>query len=429
MAETTPVTQTASSTEERPNERGRVCKDAELAISKRAESNDESLVRAIIQEPHSDVVCIPVSYLASLPELANFAPKMEATHREKYLISVLESSAHLKTMKDKEGKIIIRTEFKRSPQNTLIMHNIPVDAKENDLRELFLSVPTAASVSFKKDINSCWTATFDTEANAIATHRVLVVQRLTVKGCPISIGVRTTRFQRVTPPPTTTPAQPAAAPATTQPNPYNGMRVAPQSMRYAVPPQYWMPQMQPFLYNNSYFVPAQRTGGQHPAWIAQQKPRNTRGPHPRYQNPAVPPQQQQQPRVPEQNLAAASRPAPAVPAAAPAAAAAPAPAAAAAAAATTAPAPAQQQQQPARESGRQGGRSNRGYRNRNRGGANNRGHGGASGGGASSEASATEGNASEQHPKHQRQSAAAERQEQPAKTQKKPSADSFPPLE
>jgi len=405
MAETTP---TVPATEERPNERERMCKDAEQAIVKRAESNDESLIRAIIQEPHSDVVCIPVSYLASLPEVVFYAPKLEAAQREKLLISVLESSTHLKTMKDKEGKIIIRTEYKRSPQNTLLMHNVPADAKENDLRELFLSVPTAASVSFKKDINSCWIATFDTEANAIATHRTLVVQKLSVKGAEISIGVRTTRFQRVTPA-TTAPAQPAA-PGAPQPTPYNGMRI-PQNMRYPqMTPQYWgMPPMQPFIYNGGgYFMPAQQR-----PYIPQQKPRTTRGggPHPRYQNP-VPPQQQQ-PRAAEQN---------------PAAAAAPAPVAAAPAAATTAaaPAPAQQQQQQTRESGRQGGRGNRGYRNRNRGGASNRGHGGASS--AASETPAAEGAAAEQHPKHQRQSAATERQEQPSKAQKKPSADAFPPL-
>jgi len=403
---------TAESKLEKQSARGVMCKHAEDAIARRAQDNDASLIEAIIQDPHNDFVCVPVSYVASLPELVAFTPKLEASQREKFLVSVLESSEHLKVVKDKEGKSIIRTEYKRNPRNTLIMHNVAADAKESDLREIFLSIDTAASVSFKKDVNSCWLATFDTEANAVATHRALFGKKLTVKDSVISIGLRATRFVRA---PTTTPAQPSAGPA--QPGQYAGMRQQgiPQGMRQQYPfpqQQYWMPQVQQYWMQPIYGGVPQQRAVQHQPWMGQpQKPRSRTG-HPRYQaTPAAQQQQQQQ-----QQRVGAAEAAPVV------AAAAPAPAAVTPAASI----PAQPAQQP-RESGRQsGGRGGRNYRGRNRGAGSGRGHGGQ--GAAVSESTPAEGAAAEQHPKHQRQSGAAERQEQPAKPHKKPTADSFPPL-
>jgi len=407
-----------------------MCRAAEEAISRRANGNDEDLIQAIVPDPdkHLDFVCITPSYLASLPEIVEQSPKLEAAQREKFVLSVLEGSEHLKTVKDKDGKIIIRTEFKRNPRNTLIMHGVAAGVKENDLRELFLSIATAASVSFKEDINSVWLATFDTEANALATHRALVGKKLVVKDSVISIGLRPTRFMHVVPS--------AAAPQTTgapaQPAQYNGMRNQgmPQGMRQQYPFQqpYWFTaqQMQQYYFPPYYMQQQQqRAGGQHQPWMVQQqqqKPRPRNNGHQRYNNAAAQQQQQQQ----QQRV---SEPAPAAAAGrADAAVAAAAPAAAATAAATTAP---QQPQQQTREGSRQGGRS-RGYRgNRSRGGGN-RGHGGQ--GAAASAAASTAGEgaaaeaAAEQHSKHPRQSGGADRQEQAAKPQKKPTADSFPPL-
>jgi len=423
--ETTPASQvpsaTAESKLEKQSARGVMCQHAEEAIARRAQNNDAALIDAIIPDPLSDVVCIPASFVASLPELVDFTPKLDAAQREKFLVSVLESSEHLKTMKDKDGKVIIRTEYKRNPRNTLLMHNVPADAKENDLRELFLSIPTAASVSFKKDVNACWLATFDTEANAVATHSSLFGKKLMIKDSVISVGLRATRFVRITPatPATTTPATTGVA----QPGPYSGMRQQgmPPGMRQPyqfTQQQYWMTQMQPYYMQPYYGMPQQRVGGQHQPWMMQQQ--KSRGPrsgggHPRYQNPAG---SQQQQRAGAAEQVAAPHPA------TDAAAATTAPAAAATTAPAAAAAP-QQPQQQQRDGPRQGGgRGNRGYRNRNRGPGGNRGHGGQSG--AASEGAAAEGASAEQHSKHQRQS--AERQEAPAKPQKKPTADSFPPL-
>jgi len=406
---------TVESKLEKQSARGVMCKHAEDAIARRAQDNDAGLIEAIVPDPQLDFVCVPVSYVAALPELVEFSPKLEAAQREKFLISVLESSEHLKTVKDKDGKFIIRTEYKRNPRNTLIMHNVAPDAKENDLRAVFLNVSTAASVSFKKDVNSCWLATFDTEANAVATHRVLFGKKITVKGSDISIGLRATRFIRIVPSTATTQPTTGAA----QPSQYSGMRQQPmpQGMRqYAFPQQqFWMTQMQPMWMQPVYSGVPQRPL-QHQPWMGQQqKPRSGRSGHPRYQSSPAAQQQQQQQRV-------------GMTEAAPAAGAAGHDAAAPAPAATTAAAPAstmpQQPQQQTKEGGRQGGRGGRNYRGRNRG-SGGRGHGGQ--GAASSEGAAAEGASAEQHSKHQRQSG-AERQEQPAKTQKKPTADSFPPL-
>jgi len=390
---------------EKQSVRGAMCKLAEDSIARRAEYNDSDLIEAIIPDPHTDFVCIPASYLASLPEIVNFVPALEPASREKFLVAVLtEKSKHLIPSKDKEGKVTIRTEFKRNPRNTLMMHSVPADAKENDLRELFLSIPTAASVSFKKDVNSCWQATFDTEANAVATHRALFGQKLMVKGSPISIGLRATRFVRVAPT-TTVPAQQSAAPAN-----FGPMRQGMPPMRqqqYALQQQYWMNPMQQQFWMQQYYMQQPRSDRQHQSsWNQQPKQRNSRGNgHPRYPGGGY----QQRAAAPEQVAATG---------ASAAAAAAPASAASPAAPATAAP---QQQQQ--REGQRQGnGRGGRNYRGRNRGNGN-RGHGGQS---AAADSAAGEG-ASKEH--HQRQSAGSERQEPASKPQKKPTADSFPPLE
>jgi len=405
-SQTTPAAHSKEETKmEQQSVRGAMCKLAEDAIARRADENDASLIDAIIADPHADFVCVPASYLASLPEIVSFVPALDAAHREKYLISVLsEQSEHLKPNKDKDGKFTIRTEYKRNPRNILIMHSVPADAKENDLRELFLNIPTAASVSFKKDVNSCWLATFDTEANAVATHSALFGKKLMIKGSVISIGLRATRFVRVTP---TVPAQQPAAPAG-----FNGMRqgMVMRQQQYAFQQQqYWMnPMQQQFWMQQQYAAMQQaRAGGQHqPGWVQQQKSRSSRNGHPRYQNPAY---QQQRAGAPEQVAAAGTG-----------AAASAAPAAAAAAAPTTA-APQQQQQ---REGQRQGqGRGGRNYRGRNRNGGG-RGHGAQSG--ASTESSSSEASTKEHHP---RQSGASERQEQSAKPQKKPTPESFPPLQ
>jgi len=398
---------------EKQSVRGAMCKLAEDVIARRAEDNDASLIEAIIADPHTDMVCIPASYLASLPEIVNFVPALDAAQREKFLVAVLqEQSERLKTSKDKEGKVTIRTEYKRNPRNTLIMHSVPADAKENDLRELFLSIPTAASVSFKKDVNSCWLATFDTEANAVATHRALFGQKLVVKGSTISIGLRSTRFVRASPA-TTVPAQQTAAPAN-----FNGMRQGmPQAMRqqqYAFQQPYWLTPMQQQMWMSQYYSAmsqARTGGGQHQAgYVPQTKQRTSHGNgRSRYQNPAY---QQQRSNASEQVAAPG------------AAAASSASSSSSSSSAPASTAPQQQQQQ--RENQRQsGGRGGRNYRGRNRGSGANRGHGNQS---AASEgaAASTEG-ASKEH--HQRQSAGTERQEQPAKPQKKPTADSFPPLQ
>jgi len=406
---------------EKQSVRGAMCKLAEDVIAHRAQSNDASLIEAIIPDPHSDFVCVPASYLASLPEIVSFVPALDAAHREKFLVTVLtEFSEHLKANKDKEGKYFIRTEYRRNPQNTLIMHNVPADAKESDLREVFLSIPTAASVSFKKDINSCWLATFDTEANAVATHSALFGQKIVVKDAVISIGLRATRFVHVAPSSSATASTAAAQQATGIPaGSYNGMRTGfPPNMRqqqyFAQQYFMWMPQQQQY-----YQAMAQaRMGGQHQAgWQQQQKQRNGRGNgHSRYQNPAY----QQQRAAPEQMAASGA------PGAAAAATAATAPAAAAAASTTTAPAPTtapQQQQQP-----REGQRGGRGGRNRRYGRGGNRNHGNQAAAGSEG---TTAGNASKDHRPRQpaaAATAATERTEQPSKPQKKPTADSFPPL-
>jgi len=415
---------------EKQSVRGAMCKLAEDVIAHRAESNDASLIEAIIPDPHSDCVSVPASYLASLPEIVSFVPALDAAHREKFLVTVLtEFSEHLKANKDKEGKFVIHTEYRRNPQNTLIMHNVPADAKENDLREVFLSIPTAASVSFKKDINSCWLATFDTEANCVATHSALFGQKIIVKGATISIGLRATRFVHVTPSsaaPASSGAATTAQQATTVPaGSYNGMRAGiPANMRQQqyFPQQYfmWMPQQQYYQ-----AMSQARVGGQHQAgWSQQQKQRNGRGNgHSRYQNPAY----QQQRAAPEQMaVSGASGAAPAA-AATTASTAAPAPAANASAT-TTAAAPAQttapQQQQQQRE----GQRGGRGGRNRRYGRGGNRNHGNQN------SAAGSETNPAGSAPKEHRSrqpaatSTATERQEQPSKPQKKPTADSFPPL-
>jgi len=394
---------------EKQSVRGALCKLAEDVITRRAEDNDASLIEAIISDPHSDFVSVSASYLASLPEIVSFVPALDAGQREKFLVNVLtELSEHLKPNKDKEGKVTIRTEYKRNPRNTLIMHRVPADAKENDLRELFLPISTAASVSFKKDVNSCWLATFDTEANAVATHRALFSQKLTVKGCDISIGLRATRFVRVTPSTTVAPQQ--------APSGFNGVRGVPPAMRqqaYAFQQQYWMQPMQQQMWMQQYYGPMQpvRAGGHNQGgWMQQPKQRTSRGGgHSRYQNVGY---QQQRGGAAEQVALAGGAGAAASTTTATTTTAAP---------ATTAPQ--QQQPQQQRDGHRQGqGRGGRNYRGRNRGSGANRGHGAQT---AASESSSADTAAKDHHP---RQPAGSERAEQPAKTQEKPTADSFPPL-
>lgn len=393
---------------EKQSVRGAMCKLAEDVIARRAEDNDASLIDAIIHDPHSDFVCIPASYLASLPEIVNFVPALDAVQREKFLVAVLmESSEHLKANKDKEGKVTIRTEYKRNPRNTLLMHSVPADAKEEDLLELFRSIPTAASVSFKMDVNSCWLATFDTEANAVATHSALSKQRLLVKGKPISVGLRATRFIRVAPQ-AAVPAQQQAPPAGF--NMRQGGMSAAMRQQYAMQQQYYMQSM-PQFYMQQYYAAMQQPRAQRQAGWPQQKPRSSRGGggHQRYQNGG----HQQQRNA----GAAAAQEQAATPATATAA--------TASTPATTTPAAAPQHQQPQqqqRDGQRQGqGRGGRNYRGRNRGSGGNRGHGSQD---QSSESSSTE-TPSKEH--RQRQSAGSERQEQ-SKPQEKPTADSFPPL-
>jgi len=393
---------------ERQSVRGALCKLAEESITRRADNNDASLIDAIIPDAHSDFVSVSASYLASLEEIKNFVPALDDAQREKFLLAVLtELSEHLKVNKDKDGRITIRTEYKRNPRNTLIMHSVPDDAKESDLLELFRAIPTAASVSFKKDVNSCWLATFDTEANAVATHRVLYTQNLMVKGRSISVGLRATRFIRVTPAPAvSTPQAGGSQSAGGVPPGFVGMRQVPMRQPYPFPPQYFMQPVAPQFYMQPYYPPMQqvRSGPHQPGWVPQQRQRNNRGGgHQRYQNAG---HQQQRVGAPEQMAAAGVAPVAATPAA-PATAAAPSPAAL------------QQQQQP-REGQRQGqGRGSRNSRNRNRGNGGNRGH--------AAQTAATEPASAESRDHHPRQSAAAERQEQ-AKPQEKPTADSFPPL-
>jgi len=384
---------------EKQSVRGAMCELAEDVINRRAEDNDASLIDAIIHDPHSDFVCIPASYLASLPEIVSFVPALDAVQREKFLVNVLsELSEHLKTIKDKEGKVTIRTEYKRNPRNTLLMHSVPADAKEEDLLELFRSIPTAASVSFKMDVNSCWLATFDTEANAVATHSALSKQKLMVKGKPISVGLRATRFIRVSPA--------APVPAQQQPAPagFNMRQGMPAAMRqqYAMQ-QYYMQSVPQFYMQQYYAAMQQPRGGQHqPGWNPQQKQRTSRGGgRQHYQNTA---HQQQRTGGAQEQVAAT-----------------PAAATTASTAAPAAAAPQQQQQQREGQQRQGQGRGGRNYRGRNRGAGGNRGHGSQS---SAAESSSTEG-APKEH--RQRQSAASERQEQ-SKPQEKPTADSFPPL-
>lgn len=394
---------------EKQSVRGAMCKLAEEVIARRAEDNDASLIDAIIHDPHSDFVCIPASYLASLPEIVSFVPALDAVQREKFLVAVLmESSEHLKANKDKEGKVTIRTEYKRNPRNTLLMHSVPADAKEEDLLELFKPIPTAASVSFKMDVNSCWLATFDTEANAVATHSALSKQKLLVKGKPISVGLRATRFIRVTPQ-TVVPAQQQVPPAGF--NMRQGGMSAAMRQQYAMQQQYYM-QTMPQFYMQQYYaaMQQQQPRAQRQAGWGQQKPRSSRGGHQRYQNGG---HQQQR------NAGAAATP---EQAATPATAAA---ATASTTPATTTPAAAapqhqQPQQQQQREGQRQGqGRGGRNYRGRNRSGGS-RGHGSQD---TSSESASSEAPSKE----HRQRQSAGERQEQ-TKHQEKPTADSFPPL-
>lgn len=267
---------------------------AEDALVRRAEANDAALIAAIVADPQMDRVCVRPAFVMSLPELADYAPNLPPENRDGMLLSVLKDSPLLKTVKDKDGKFVIRTPYKYNPRNTLIMRNVPADANEGDLRELFLAIPTAASVSFVKDVYSCWLAKFDTEANAVATHIALLTAGPQVHGTPISVGVCPSRFVRaVDPAPATAAAANTAAAAAAA---AAGVR-GPQG--YAVLPG--APQM--FVYPYGVAVPQMALYGQYAYAYAQQP--QAAGAQPRQPRPYGAQQgmrQQQQQQQPHQHL-------------------------------------------------------------------------------------------------------------------------------